>query len=121
MAGPLQCFGVVVFVVTTSATLFNGIDLAVVFPSTLAPVIVTAVTLLITSVTGVVALVAVVKTVAPTTVATVVVAVWRMVGAWNPCCFFDDYLFSVVGVRIFLSGGQERCDRFRSLAEELIP
>ena len=57
---------------------FNGIDLAVVFPSTLAPVIVTAVTLLITSVAvvaGVVALVAAVKTVAPTTVATVVVAV----------------------------------------------
>ena len=78
LVGPLQCFGVVVFVVTTSATLFNGIDLAVVFPSTLAPVIVTAVTLLITSVAvvaGVVALVAAVKTVAPTTVATVVVAV----------------------------------------------
>ena len=78
LAGPLQCFGVVVFVVTTSATLFNGIDLAVVFPSTLAPVIVTAVTLLITSVAvvaGVVALVAAVKTVVSTTVAAVVVAV----------------------------------------------
>ena len=78
LAGPLQCFGVVVFVVTTSTTLFNGIDLAVVFPSMPAPVIITAVTLLITSVTvvtGVVELVAAVKTVAPTMVATVVVTV----------------------------------------------
>ena len=78
LAGPLQCFGVVVFVVTMSATLFNGIDLAVVFPSTLAPVIVMAVTLLIMSVAvvaGVVALIAAVKTVAPTTIATVVVVV----------------------------------------------
>ena len=78
LAGPLQCFGVVVFVVTTSATLFNSIDLAVVFPSTLAPVIVTAVTPLITLVAvvaGVIALVVAVKTVASTMVATVVIAV----------------------------------------------
>ena len=64
LAGPLQCFGVVIFIVTTSATLFNGVDLAVVFLSMLAPVIVTAVTPLITLVTvvvGVVALVAAVK------------------------------------------------------------
>ena len=108
LAGPFQCFGVVVFVITTSATLFNGIDLAVVFPSTLAPVIVMAVTPLITLVTvvaGVVALVATVKIVVPTTVATVVIMVWGVVGAWNPCCFFNNYLLSVVGVRIFLSGG----------------
>ena len=107
LAGPLQCFGVVVFIVTTSATLFNGIDLAVVFPSTLAPVIITVAMSLITLVAvvmGVVALVAAVKIVVPTMVATVVVAVWGVVGAWNPCCFFDNYLFSVVGVRIFLSG-----------------
>ena len=113
LAGPLQCFSVVVFVVTTSATLFNGIDLAIIFPSTLAPVIVTAVTPLITLVTmvaGVVALVAVVKIVVPTTIAAVIVAVWRVVGAWNPCYFFNDYLFSIVSVRVFLSGGQERCD-----------
>jgi len=78
LAGPLQCFGIVIFIVTTSATLFNGIDLTVVFPSTLAPVIVMAVTLLITSVavvTGVIVLVAVVKTVVPTMVATVIVVV----------------------------------------------
>ena len=64
LAGPFQCFGIVVFVVTTSATFFNGVDLAVVFLSTLAPVIVMAVTPLITLVTvvaGVVALVAAVK------------------------------------------------------------
>ena len=79
LAGPFQCFGVVVLVITTSTTLFNGIDLAVVFPSTLAPVIVTAVTPLITLVTvvaGVVALAAAVKIVVSTTVAAVVVAVW---------------------------------------------
>ena len=78
LAGSFQCFGVVFFVVATSATFFNGVDLTVVFPSTLAPVSVTAVTLLITLVVvvaGVVALVAAVKTVAPTTVATVVVVV----------------------------------------------
>ena len=78
LAGPLQCFGIVVLVVTTSAALFHGIDLAIVFPSTLAPVIVTAVAPLITLITmvaGVVALVAAIKTVAPTMVATVVVAV----------------------------------------------
>ena len=78
LAGPLQCLGVVVFIVTTSATLFNGVDLAVVFPSTLAPVIVMAVAplnTLVAVVAGVVVLVAVVKTVVPTTVAAVVVAV----------------------------------------------
>ena len=107
-----------------SATFFNGVDLAVVFPSTLAPVIVTVVTPLITLVAvvaGVVALVAAVKIVVPTTIATIIVAVWGVVGARNPCCFFNNYLFSVVGIRIFLSGGQERCDRFRPLAEELVP
>ena len=111
-------------VVTTSATLFNGVDLAIVFPSTLAPIIVMAVTPLITLVvvvTGVVALVVAVKIVIPTMVDAVVVTVWGVVGAWNPCCFFDNYLFSVVGVRIFLSGGQECCDQFRSLVEELVP
>ena len=104
LAGPFQCFGVVVFIVTTSATLFNGVDLAIVFLSTLAPVIVTAVTPLITLVTvvaGVIALVAAVKMVVPTTVAAVVLAVWGVVGAWNPCCFFDDYLFCIIGIRIF--------------------
>ena len=76
LVGPFQCFGIVVFIVTMSATLFNGVDLAVVFPSMLAPVIVTAVTPLITLVTvvaGVVALVAAVKIVVPTTVTVVVV------------------------------------------------
>ena len=113
LAGPLQCFGVVVFIVTTSTSLFNSIDLAIIFPSTFAPVIVTAVTPLITLVTvvaGVIALVAAVKIVVPTTIAAVIVAVWRVVRAWNPCCFFNDYLFSVVGVCIFLSDGQECCD-----------
>ena len=78
LARPFQCFGVVVFVVTTSATLFNGIDLAFVFPSTLAPVIITVVAPLITLVVvvaGVVVLVAAVKTVVQTTVAAVVIAV----------------------------------------------
>ena len=121
LAGPFQCFGVVFFIVTTSTPFFDGVDLAVVFPSTLAPIIVTAVTPLITLVAGVIALVAVVKIVIPTMVAAVVVAVWGVVGAWNPCCFFDNYLFSVVGVRMFLSSGQECCDRFRSLAKELVP
>ena len=123
LAGSLQCFGVVVLVVSTSAALFHSIDLAVVFPSALAPVIVAAVAPLITLipvVAGVVALVAAVKIVVPTTIATVIVAVWGVVGAWNPCCFFNDYLFSVVSVRIFLSGGQKRCDRFGSLPEELV-
>jgi hypothetical protein len=121
---PFQCFGIVFFVVTTSTTFFDGVDLTVIFPSMLAPVIVTAVTPLITLVAvvaRVVVLVAAVKIVVPTTVATVVIVVWGVVGARNPCCFFDNYLFSVIGVRIFLSGGQERCDRFRSLAEELVP
>ena len=84
LAGPLQCFGIVVFVVTTSAALFHGIDLTVVFPGTLAPVIVTAVTPLITLVTmvaGVIALVAAVKIVVPTMVAAVIIAVWG--GGWR--------------------------------------
>ena len=113
LAGPFQCFGIVFFVVTTSATFFDGVDLAVVFPSTLAPVIVMAVTPLITLVVviaGVIALVAAVKIVIPTTVAVVVIMVWGVVGAWNPYRFFDDYLFSIVGIRIFLGSGQERCD-----------
>ena len=106
-----------------SATLFNGVDLAVVFPSTLAPVIVMAVTPLITLVTvvaRVIALVAAVKFVVSTTVAAVVVVVWGVVEAWNPCCFFDDYLFSIISVRIFFSGSLEHCGRFRSFAEELV-
>ena len=84
LAGPFQCFGVVVFVVTMSATLFNGVDLTVVFPSTLAPVIVTAVTPMITLVAmveGVVTLVVAVKIVVPTMVAAVVVTVWG--GGWS--------------------------------------
>ena len=104
LAGPFQCFGVVFFVVTISATFFNGVDLAVVFPSTLAPVIVTAITPLITLVVVVakiVALVVAIKIVVLTSVAAVVVAVWGAVGAWNPCCFFDDYLFSIIGICIF--------------------
>ena len=79
LAGPLQCFGVIFFVVTTSAPFFDGVDFAIVFPSTLAPVIIMGVTLLITLVAvvaGVVALVATVKIVVPTTVAAVVIAVW---------------------------------------------
>ena len=96
---------VVFLVVATSATFLNGVDLAVVFPSTLAPVIVTVVTPLITLVTvvvGVVALVAAVKIVAPTTVAVVVVVVWGVVGAWNPCCFFNDYLLASSASAYFL-------------------
>ena len=123
LARSFQCFGVVFFVVVTFATFLNGVDLTIVFPSTFAPIIVTAITPLITLVTvvaGVVALVAAIKIVVPTTVAAVVVAVWRVVGAWNPCCFFDDYLFSLVGICIFLGSGQERCDLFRSFAEELV-
>ena len=83
LAGSFQCFSVVFFVVTTSATFFDGVDLAVVFPSTLAPVIVTVVTPLITLVAvvaRVVALVTAVKIVVSTTVAVVVVAVW---GGWS--------------------------------------
>ena len=108
-----QCFGVVFFIVATSATFLNGVDLTVIFLSTLAPIIVIAITPLITLVAvvvGVIALVAAIKIVIPTTVATVVVAVWRVVGAWNPCCFFNDYLFSTIGIRIFLGSGQEHCD-----------
>ena len=101
LAGSFQCFGIVFFVVATSATFFNDVDFAVIFPSMLAPVIVTAITPLITLVVGVVALVAAIKIVVLTTVAAVVVAVWGVVGAWNPCCFFDDYLFSIIGIRIF--------------------
>ena len=106
MAGSFQCFGIVFFVVATSATFFNGVDLAVIFPSTLAPVIITAITQLITLVVVVariVALVAAIKIVVSTTVAAVVIAVWGVVGAWNPYFFFDDYLFSIIGVRIFFS------------------
>ena len=106
LAGSFQRFGVVFFVVVTSATFLNGVDLAVVFPSTLAPVIVMAIMPLITPVVvvaGIVALDAAIKIIVPTTVAALVVAVWGVVGAWNPCCFFDDYLFSIIGVRIFFS------------------
>ena len=79
LVGPFQCFGVVFFVVTTSAPFFNGVDLAVVFLSTLAPVIVTAITPLITLVVVVVrivALVAAIKIIVLTTVAVVVIVVW---------------------------------------------
>ena len=106
LAGSFQCFGVVFFVVAMSATFLNGVDFTVVFPSMLAPIIVTAVTPLITLVAvvaGIVALVAAIKIVVPTMVAVVVVVVWGVVGAWNPCCFFDDYLFSIISVRIFFS------------------
>ena len=99
-----QCFGVVFFVVATSATFFNGVDFVVIFPSTLAPVIVMAIMPLITLVAvvaGIVALVAAIKVVVPTMVAAVVVVVWEVVGARNPCCFFDDYLFSIIGIHIF--------------------
>ena len=65
---------------------------------------------LVTVVARVIALVAAVKIVVPTTVAVVVIAVWGVVGARNPCCFFDNYLFSIVGIRIFLGSGQERYD-----------
>ena len=78
LAGSFQCFGVVFFIVAMSATFFNGVDLTFVFPSTLAPVIITAITPLITLVVVVariVALVAAIKIVVPTTVAAVVVAV----------------------------------------------
>ena len=110
LVGPFQCFGIVVFVVTTSATFFNGVDLTVVFPSMLPPVIVMAITLLITLVAGIIALIAAIKIVVLTMVATVVIVVWGVVRAWNPCCFFDDYLFSIIGIRIFFSSGQECCD-----------
>ena len=79
LVGSFQCFGVVFFIVATSATFFNDVDFAIIFPSMLAPVIVTVVTPLITLiavVTGIVALVTVIKIVVPTTVAAVVVAVW---------------------------------------------
>ena len=110
LAGPFQCFGVVIFVVTTSAPFFNSVDLAVVFPSTLGPIIVTAITPLITLVTvvaGIIALVAAIKIIVLTMVAVVVIAVWGVVGAWNPCCFFDDYLFSIIGIHIFFMSGKE--------------
>ena len=113
LAGSFQCFGVVFFVIAMFATFFNDVDFVVIFPSTLAPIIVTAITpliMLVAVVVGIIALVAAIKIVVLTTVAMVVVAVWGVVGAWNPCCFFDDYLFSIVDVRIFLSSGQERCD-----------
>ena len=79
LAGSFQCFGVVFFVVATSATFFNDVDFTVIFPSTLAPIIVTAITPLITLVVvvaGIVALVAAIKIVVLTMVAAVVVAVW---------------------------------------------
>ena len=57
--------------------------------------------MLVVVVAGIIALVAAIKIVILTTVAAVVVAVWGVVGAWNPFCFFDDYLFSIIGVRIF--------------------
>ena len=104
LVGTFQCFSVVFFVVATSATFLNGVDLAVIFSSTLAPIIVMVITPLITLVAVVariVVLVAAIKIVVPTTVAVVVVAVWGVVRAWNPCCFFDDYLFSIIGIRIF--------------------
>ena len=113
LAGSFQCIGIVFFVVATSATFFNDVDFAVIFPSMLAPVIVTAIMSMITlvvMVARIVALIAAIKIVVLTTVATVVVAVWGVVGAWNPCCFFDDYLFSIIGIRIFFSSGQERYD-----------
>ena len=106
LAGSFQCFGVVFFVVVTSATFFNDVDFTVIFPSTLAPIIIMAITPMITlvvMVARIIALIVVIKIVVPTTVATVVVAVRGVVGAWNPCCFFDDYLFSIIGVRIFFS------------------
>ena len=102
LAGSFQCFGVVFFIVATSATLFNDVDFTVIFPSTLATVIVTVITLVVVA-AKIVALVAAIKIVVPTTVATVVIAVWWLVGAWNPCCFFDDYLFSIIGICIFLA------------------
>ena len=108
LAGSFQCFGVVFFVVAMSATFFNDVDLTIVFPSMLAPVIVMAITLLImlvAVVARIVALAAATKIVIPTTVATVVVVVWGVVGAWNPCCFFDDYFFSIIGICIFLGSG----------------
>ena len=108
LAGPFQCFGIVFFIVTMSAPFFNGVDLAVVFLSTLAPVIITAITPLITLVVVVAKIIALVvanKIVVPTTVAVVVIAVWGVVGAWNPCCFFDDYLFSIISIHIFFSSG----------------
>ena len=107
LARSFQCFGVVFFVVATSTTFFNDVDFAVIFPSTLALVIVTVIMLLITLVVvvaGIVALVVAIKIVVPTTVAVVVVVVWGVVGAWNPCCFFNDYLFSIISVHIFFSG-----------------
>ena len=108
LVGSFQCFGVVFFVVAISATFFNGVDFAVIFPSTLAPIIVMVITPLITLVVVVakiIALVAAIKIVDPTMVVAVVVVVWGVVRAWNPCCFFDDYLFSIIGIRIFFSSG----------------
>jgi hypothetical protein len=89
-----------------STTFFNDVDFTVIFPSMLALVIVTTITPLITLVVVVVrivVLVAAIKIVVLTTVATVVIAVWGVVRAWNPCHFFNDYLFGIIGVRIFLA------------------
>ena len=60
LAGSFQCFGVVFFVVATSATFFNDVDFAVIFSSTLVPIIVTAITPLITLVVVVVKIIALV-------------------------------------------------------------
>ena len=57
LAGSFQCFGVVFFIIATSATFFNDVDFAVIFLSALAPVIVTAITPLITLVVVVVGIV----------------------------------------------------------------
>ena len=113
LAGSFQCFGIVFFVIATSATFFNDVDFAVVFPSTLAPIIVTAITPLITLVAvvaEVIALVAAVKIVAPTTVVAVVVTVWGVVGAWNPCCFFDNYLSYFLAVARSAVTDQVSCE-----------
>ena len=48
LAGSFQCFGIVFFIVATFATFFNDVDFAIIFSSTLAPVIVTVITPLIT-------------------------------------------------------------------------
>ena len=48
LAGSFQCFGVVFFVIAMSATFFNDVDFAVIFPSTLALVIIMEITPLIT-------------------------------------------------------------------------
>jgi hypothetical protein len=79
LAWSFQCFGIVFFVVAKSATFFNDVDFAIIFSSTLAPVITAAITPLITLVmvvAKIVVLVAAIKIVIPTMVAAVVVVVW---------------------------------------------